>query len=89
MFVQKLIDIDVILLIDVIGAKILLEFSVVYILLFNISPGLSIDCYVTIFEIISSIDYGFNSDPVILGDYSLPEYVNYITEGTICNCINN
>lgn len=74
-------------LIDVIGAKILLEFSVVYILVFYIPPGLSIVCYETIFEIICSLDFLFNSNLIILGDFNLPEYINYITDGTICNRI--
>lgn len=72
-------------LVDVIGSKIVLDFSFVYVILFYIPPNLEIRCYETIFEILSSIEFLSNSNFIILGDFNLREYAAYVQQGLSCN----
>lgn len=70
-------------LIDIVGAKIIVDFCAFFVIVCYIPPNISTDCYNLFFDIISSLDYLYDSDVLILGDFNIPEYSDYLLNSRI------
>nr|CAH7725745.1 unnamed protein product [Callosobruchus chinensis] len=71
--------------IDIVGVKVEVLRSVIFIIVLYIPPNLSAVLYESLFEQMFLLDY-FNTDNVIiLGDFNIPSYIHFINDNTYSN----
>jgi hypothetical protein len=62
--------------IDIIGAKIVVNaHRVIYVFVIYIPPSSSFEILETFFELLSTTDYVYNDNVVIMGDFNVPNYM--------------
>lgn len=65
-------------LIDVVGAKVRLNLVTYYVFVIYIPPDISLEMYNSIFDIFSSLNVMFSGNILIIGDFNIPEYINFL-----------
>lgn len=77
---------------DIVGAKIPFAYSSLYVIVLYIPPTATLDIHYSLFEILTTLDFLYNSDVFILGDFNIPDYVNYLQtmnpSNTVLSLIN-
>lgn len=59
---------------DIVGARIQAKDGLYYILVVYIRPGQSLNEYNSFFDILTSLQFLYNSKMLIIGDFNIPEY---------------
>lgn len=73
--------------IDILGVKVNMNFSVCYLIVIYIPPNMPVDCYNSIYEILSSLVYLYNSEIILIGDFNITEYSDSLSNNAITtNC---